>query len=89
MKAKDEREIRTNDPELKAINMIRKAIAGLDTQPALRVLHFCIDRVRDDCGSVNKPYLGTTAAPNEPLRINSALEPYLGAPWAQTGSPTR
>lgn len=73
MKTKDEREIRTSDPELKAINMIRKAIAGLDTQPALRVLHFCIDRVRDDSGSVNQ-YQGTSAVIDRP-RMNAADEP--------------
>jgi hypothetical protein len=46
--AKEAREIRTNDRELKAIAMIQKALETLDTQERGRVLTFCIDRARQD-----------------------------------------
>lgn len=56
--AKELREIRTNDPELKAISAIQKALGSLDSQAASRVLTFCIDRARQDYERVRLPVGG-------------------------------
>jgi len=73
---KDEREIRTNDKELKAIHAIQKALSGLDTQSAGRVLTFCIDRARQDFESGLKAEVGQAAkARSVKERIPDVLEP--------------
>ena len=58
---KAEREIRTNDHELKAIHSIQKALGSLDAQAAGRVLTFCIDRARQDFERGLKTQVGQAA----------------------------